>query len=46
MGVAVARRLLAGGWDVDLTGGNEPRLAVEGARFISSDRTDANDVSP
>ncbi len=44
MGVAVARRLLAGGWDVDLTGRNEPRLAVEGARFINSDRTDANDV--
>ena len=40
----MARRLLAGGWDVDLTGRNEPRLAVEGARFISSDRTDANDV--
>ena len=44
IGVAVARRLLAAGWDVDLTGRNEPRLAVEGARFISSDRTDANDV--
>ena len=44
VGVAVARRLLAAGWDVDLTGRNPPRLEVEGARFIRSDRTSADDL--
>jgi nucleoside-diphosphate-sugar epimerase len=44
VGVAVARRLLAAGWDVDLTGRNPPRLEVEGARFIRSDRTSAHDL--
>ena len=44
VGVAVARRLLASGWDVDLTGRNTPRVDVEGARFIRSDRTDPDDL--
>ena len=44
VGAAVARRLLATGWDVDLTGRNPPRLEVEGARFIRSDRSDPNDL--
>jgi nucleoside-diphosphate-sugar epimerase len=44
VGVAVARRLLAAGWDVDLTGRNEPRVEVEGARFIRSDRSDPDDL--
>ena len=44
VGVAVARRLLAAGWDVDLTGRNPPRLEVKGARFIRSDRTSADDL--
>jgi nucleoside-diphosphate-sugar epimerase len=44
VGVAVARRLLAAGWDVDLTGRNPPRVAVEGARFLRADRTDPDDL--
>jgi nucleoside-diphosphate-sugar epimerase len=44
VGAAVARRLLAAGWDVDLTGRNEPRAEVEGARFLRSDRTNADDL--
>jgi nucleoside-diphosphate-sugar epimerase len=44
VGVAVARRLLGSGWDVDLTGRNRPRLGAEGARFLRSDRTDADDL--
>jgi nucleoside-diphosphate-sugar epimerase len=44
VGVAVAKRLLAAGWDVDLTGRNPPRLEVEGARFLRSDRTAAGDL--
>jgi nucleoside-diphosphate-sugar epimerase len=44
VGVAVARRLLAAGWDVDVTGRNDPRLPVEGARFLRSERSDVNDV--
>lgn len=44
VGVAVARRLLAAGWDVDLTGRNPPRVEVEGARFIRSDRTSSDDL--
>jgi len=44
VGVAVARRLLAVGWEVDLTGRNPPRLGVEGARFIRSDRTSDDDL--
>jgi nucleoside-diphosphate-sugar epimerase len=42
--VAIARRLIAAGWDVDLTGRNTPRVEVEGARFLRSDRTDPDDV--
>lgn len=44
VGSAVARRLLAAGWDVDLTGRSAPRLEVEGARFLRSDRSDADDL--
>jgi nucleoside-diphosphate-sugar epimerase len=44
VGVAVARRLVAAGWDVDLTGRNPPRVDVEGARFLRSDRTEAGDL--
>jgi len=40
VGAAVARRLLAAGWEVDLTGRNPPRVEVEGARFLRSDRRD------
>jgi len=42
VGAAVARRLLAAGWDVDLTGRNRPRVEIEGARFLRSDRSDAD----
>src|SRR6476659_4738154 len=44
VGVAVARRLLNAGWDVDLTGRHHPNLEVEGARFIRSDRSDPSDL--
>ena len=44
VGVAVARRLLATGWDVDLTGRNPLRLEVEDARFVRSERTDPADL--
>lgn len=44
VGAAVARRLVAAGWDVDLTGRNRPRVDVEGARFLRSDRSDAEDL--
>jgi nucleoside-diphosphate-sugar epimerase len=44
VGLAVARRLVAAGWEVDLTGRNPPRLEVEGTRFVHSDRTDADDL--
>lgn len=44
VGAAVARRLIAAGWDVDLTGRNRPRVEVEGARFTRSDRTDSEDL--
>jgi len=44
VGVAVARRLLAAGWEVDLTGRNPPRVEVEGARYLRSDRSDAGDL--
>lgn len=44
VGRAVARRLLSGGWDVDLTG-RDPRrmpddLAAAGARFAAAERDD------
>ena len=44
VGVAVARRLGAAGWDVELTGRRPPRVEVEGVRFLRSDRTDADDL--
>lgn len=44
VGVAVARRLLAAGWEVELTGRNAPRVDVDGARFLRSDRTDPDDL--
>jgi nucleoside-diphosphate-sugar epimerase len=44
VGIAVARRLLAAGWEVDLTGRNPPRADVGGARFLRSDRTDPGDL--
>jgi len=42
--VAVARRLVAAGWDIDLTGRHATRVEVAGARFIRSDRTDPDDL--
>jgi nucleoside-diphosphate-sugar epimerase len=44
VGLATARRLLAAGWDVDVTGRNEPRLDFEEARFLRSDRSDADQL--
>jgi nucleoside-diphosphate-sugar epimerase len=44
VGIAVARRLLAGGWDVDLAGRSPPRLEVEGAQFLRADRTEPDDL--
>jgi nucleoside-diphosphate-sugar epimerase len=44
VGAATARRLLEAGWDVDVTGRNPPRLEVEGAQFVRSDRTSADDL--
>ncbi len=45
IGRAVASRLLAGGWQVDLTGRNAARmpasLTAAGARFFTVDRSDA-----
>lgn len=44
MGRAVARRLLAAGWDVDLTGRDPSRLpadvAAAGGRFVAAERHD------
>jgi len=44
IGCATARRLLAGGWQVDLTGRDAARLpadvAAAGGRFIAADRDD------
>jgi nucleoside-diphosphate-sugar epimerase len=44
VGAAVARRLLPAGWHVDLTGRNRPRVEVEGARYLRSDRSDPGDL--
>ena len=44
IGRATARRLLAAGWEVDVTGRNPARmpaeLAAAGARFVAADRAD------
>ena len=44
IGRATARRLLAAGWEVDVTGRNPARLPAElaaaGARFVAADRAD------
>jgi nucleoside-diphosphate-sugar epimerase len=42
VGLATARRLLASGWDVDVTGRNPPRVDFGAARFVRSDRSDAD----
>jgi nucleoside-diphosphate-sugar epimerase len=43
IGTATARRLLAAGWDIDVTGCDAARmparLTVAGARFVAADRT-------
>ena len=48
IGRAAARRLLAAGWEVDLTGRNEARmpagLADAGARFVTADRGDSDQL--
>jgi nucleoside-diphosphate-sugar epimerase len=44
VGLATARRLLASGWDVEVTGRNEPRIDFGGARFLRSDRGNADDL--
>lgn len=49
VGLAAARRLLASGWSVDLTGRDESRMpavvADGGARFIASDRRDQRQLT-
>jgi nucleoside-diphosphate-sugar epimerase len=49
LGLAVARRLLSAGWEVELTGRDPahlpPALADAGARFVRADRSDADQVS-
>jgi nucleoside-diphosphate-sugar epimerase len=49
IGLATARRLLAAGWDVDLTGRDASRMpadvAAAGARFVSADRADAGQMA-
>ena len=48
IGLATARRLLASGWDVDLTGRDPNRmpagLTAAGARFLASDRGDGGQL--
>jgi nucleoside-diphosphate-sugar epimerase len=44
VGLATAKRLLAAGWDVDLTGRNPPRVDLGRARFVRSDRSGADDL--
>ena len=48
IGCAVARRLLADGWDVDLTGRNPARLppdiAAAGGTFVAADRGDLDQL--
>jgi nucleoside-diphosphate-sugar epimerase len=40
VGRAAARRLVAAGWDVDVTGRDPARLRPGGGRFVAADRTD------
>jgi nucleoside-diphosphate-sugar epimerase len=42
VGLATAKRLLAAGWDVGVTGRNPPRVGLGRARFVRSDRSDAD----
>ena len=44
VGRAAARRLLASGWQVDVTGRDPARNAVAGARFVPADRHDAGQL--
>ncbi len=44
VGLATARRLLDAGWDVDVTGRHPPRVDFGEARFLRSDRGDADDL--
>jgi nucleoside-diphosphate-sugar epimerase len=48
LGLAVARRLLPAGWEVELTGRDPahlpPALADAGARFVRADRSDADQL--
>lgn len=49
LGLAAAQRLLASGWQVDITGRDPRKLPASftaaGARFITSDRTDPADLA-
>ena len=49
IGLATARRLLAAGWDVDLTGRDGARMpadaATAGARFVAADRADSGQLA-
>ena len=49
IGLATARRLLAAGWDVDLTGRDAARMppdvAAAGARFAAADRADEGQLA-
>jgi nucleoside-diphosphate-sugar epimerase len=47
IGRATAKRLLAAGWDVDLTGRNPAHVPADlaGARFIAADRHDPNQLA-
>jgi len=44
VGRAAARRLLAAGWQVDVTGREAARNAVDAARFIPADRGDEGEL--
>jgi nucleoside-diphosphate-sugar epimerase len=44
VGRAAARRLLAAGWQVDVTGRDPTRNAVADARFVPADRGDADEL--
>src|SRR5262245_27346343 len=48
IGRATARRLLAAGWEVDVTGRDPahmpPEIATAGARFVAADRADESEL--